>query len=880
MSVLITSSGTFEPRKEFQKSQATPHQFALLAFNGGDILRLSNFPPNVIGGLRALFQSQGLYRGYGEDAELGVSEFIMTEKVWSGKSIRTERLVTQLFAVIFSFNFKYVTDIAYGRLAQDTRSLVFSRSVTINPNHPFAMSGLSINSRTNSPHSVNKNLPVPPSAVTAGPSSPKVAPSENGKSASNAALNPPRTTFAISLTSKLLRVINPPRTSTPAILNSVRSAWPRGVIDESRPEDDVYEFKLKGYSFFKSNTFDRDALFHIFSLLRSLDAYSFSLITNLNLSQGIARSRSKDLWIFEAPADPASPESEKNSIHTMSPHTSRENSNDVSRIAKASISSDAGFAGVGAGLGNSGADEKHALGVSHTRASSAPSEYDRRSSSDHRSHGRGASSPAPAYTPYAGGSKPPRSPISPISTKKPAPSAFGGAFTSSPISKFSSTSTKGKRNEAVPDTPITEHLPDEAAPSRGVTTIGPLSESEYNYDYNPPNNHPISFDPGSAHPPSEYLYNRYTGGGVGGVIYSSKEAVSTPDQDPAPYLRGSTAPPPPGHSQSQKSSPTDERLLSPNAFRDSSVTTSTSDNSREVPIAWKGPIPEEDEEEGVDPVAAPPTSSAARAGSVPSPVQPGFVQVDANKLGEGSGANEWRKSEKGIVETMPTTVVPGAGVPPLPTSPTSPTTRSSMSGAPRVPSRMLSTTTVLPPGGFPRTPKDSFGGGPLEPTKSNQSSPTSHRRAASPDAGAASSGKGWVLVNIEPSTESPSAANGGAEDGQQSGQVQDLASPPMSPGGGEFGYTYNGGGAPVGSRPKRALSKRRKTQERRKSSSSSGTGNGGKKRFLGLFGSRKRKGSSSHVKGGSKGGSLPNFSGEWEPSDSHHTHGGDDPAMR
>ncbi|KAG8959308.1 hypothetical protein FRC05_007908, partial [Tulasnella sp. 425] len=45
-----------------------------------------------------------------------------------------------------------------------------------------------------------------------------------------------RTCFGLSLTQKSLRVICAPKNCTPAILASVRSAWPRGVAAEVRPE--------------------------------------------------------------------------------------------------------------------------------------------------------------------------------------------------------------------------------------------------------------------------------------------------------------------------------------------------------------------------------------------------------------------------------------------------------------------------------------------------------------------------------------------------------------------------------------------------------------------------------------------------------------------
>jgi hypothetical protein len=54
---------------------------------------------------------------------------------------------------------------------------------------------------------------------------------------------------------------------------------------------------------FSENTFDRDSLAHILALLKTLDSHSFSLITSLSVTP---RSRTKDLWIFSAPAQPIS----------------------------------------------------------------------------------------------------------------------------------------------------------------------------------------------------------------------------------------------------------------------------------------------------------------------------------------------------------------------------------------------------------------------------------------------------------------------------------------------------------------------------------------------------------------------------------------------
>lgn len=53
--------------------------------------------------------------------------------------------------------------------------------------------------------------------------------------------------FALSFpSSTLLRVINPPLSNSPAILQAARSGWPRGVISENKEGDQTYEFRLKG----------------------------------------------------------------------------------------------------------------------------------------------------------------------------------------------------------------------------------------------------------------------------------------------------------------------------------------------------------------------------------------------------------------------------------------------------------------------------------------------------------------------------------------------------------------------------------------------------------------------------------------------------------
>ena len=55
-----------------------------------------------------------------------------------------------------------------------------------------------------------------------------------------------RVAFGISFSSMTqLRVVSPPLSITPAILQVVRSAWPHGVISDKRNGDACYTFKLK-----------------------------------------------------------------------------------------------------------------------------------------------------------------------------------------------------------------------------------------------------------------------------------------------------------------------------------------------------------------------------------------------------------------------------------------------------------------------------------------------------------------------------------------------------------------------------------------------------------------------------------------------------------
>ncbi|KAG8962128.1 hypothetical protein FRC05_005502 [Tulasnella sp. 425] len=160
----------------------------------------------------------------------------MADRSWNSKSIKAERLVTLIFSAILSHRFKFVTTLAHGRLAQDTRSLVFSKIMP-------ALLDLPSSSRAGSPA-----VPASPSPMSSPSLQQEGSRLEQG------------TGFALSLIQKSLRVICAPKSCTPAILASLRSAWPRGVVAGGRPEEDVYELQLKGYSRTSNNKKDSPCL--------------------------------------------------------------------------------------------------------------------------------------------------------------------------------------------------------------------------------------------------------------------------------------------------------------------------------------------------------------------------------------------------------------------------------------------------------------------------------------------------------------------------------------------------------------------------------------------------------------------------------------------
>lgn len=114
-----------------------------------------------------------------------------------------------------------------------------------------------------------------------------------------------------------MRVISPPRDSTPAILQAVRGSWPsRRRESATRHSNSNYvatNVRLSAAHAFtyskvaqlflsgsQEDTFAIDSLQHIMNLLESLNSHAFTLLASLTLS---GDSRAKDLWIFTRSSD-------------------------------------------------------------------------------------------------------------------------------------------------------------------------------------------------------------------------------------------------------------------------------------------------------------------------------------------------------------------------------------------------------------------------------------------------------------------------------------------------------------------------------------------------------------------------------------------------
>ncbi|OBZ79983.1 hypothetical protein A0H81_00707 [Grifola frondosa] len=256
------NNSQFTPRKEFIREQRVISTFSLLTLSGTGAVRLYSFPAAVISALRRLFDHQNLIVSVREHASNNFFEFSLDRRPWANiKKLESEKLIVGIVSLILQHGYSFLSTIDYGREHDDCIAIAFSKPLSVPPS--------------------SSAIPLPNGSITSLP-------------------QPSRTLFAISFPSNtVLHIIDPPLHSTPAILQAVRNAWPRGVADEKKLGDS-YIFKMKGYKWFQENTFATDSLRQILSLLSALDRHAFKLLTSLCLTK---RSRLKDLWIFTGPTD-------------------------------------------------------------------------------------------------------------------------------------------------------------------------------------------------------------------------------------------------------------------------------------------------------------------------------------------------------------------------------------------------------------------------------------------------------------------------------------------------------------------------------------------------------------------------------------------------
>ncbi|KAG9096465.1 hypothetical protein FS749_008427 [Ceratobasidium sp. UAMH 11750] len=239
-----TTQPTFRPRSEFVRTEVNPQSYALVALNSTDTLRCHCLSPAALSALCEVFGDE--MRQYGENAENQVAEFVFRNSPWGNKTIRSETLLTNLFAVLLVHQYTFLTTIDYGRQYLDKLSLTFTR-----------------------PASISNPAPATESV------------------------------FALSFTApSVLRIVAAPLHATPAILQSVRGAWPRGVKSERKLGNGSWEFRLRGFGYFSAEKSDEAVLPHVFTLLRALDGHAFKLLAAVPIG---GRSRAKDLWLFTAP---------------------------------------------------------------------------------------------------------------------------------------------------------------------------------------------------------------------------------------------------------------------------------------------------------------------------------------------------------------------------------------------------------------------------------------------------------------------------------------------------------------------------------------------------------------------------------------------------
>ncbi|KAH9064162.1 hypothetical protein EDB87DRAFT_1765767 [Lactarius vividus] len=555
MSPISPADSNIVPRREFIRDQHPASSFSILALSGAALLRLYSFPPDAVLALRKHLDSAHLILSSREHIQNNFCELSLDGKPWSNpKSTRTEKLLMDILYVLYRNDYNFLSTLDYGREQDDRLVMAFSRPSSLPPPPPFPAPPLAPFHKKS-----NDSLTVVP--------------------------HPTKVPFAISFISQnVLRVIAPPLHLTPAILQTVRGSWPRGVVSEKKVAENVYEFKFKGYGWFQEDTFATDSLRHILSLLSSLDVFGFTLLTSLSLN---GRSRFKDLWVFLG-------------LSQTIPTESRPSS-------------------------PLGTDIKASSERIRGRRGSYPVPANSPPSSNPRGHTRAASSNNISST-------------GPTSSKsgvmrKPAPRA------QLPVSVAQSTVS----NDNIPDpetpTQRAEELRMELQSSVGsavdMTGIGthkfghgPQGEPDESVYQRMPSRLYGNFHfPGTSAP---VVKAPQTGGPLrgaqpfGGATRRLDAQPTTREANPHSRSR-----PSPQKSASQQSGTPTPPLLGPGAFRDSAISSNTS-QTVDVPIAWTG-VGKENGHSGSGPRSRDPKENALPGGWISARIKESNVPGDPNE---------------------------------------------------------------------------------------------------------------------------------------------------------------------------------------------------------------------------------------------------------
>lgn len=218
MSPISPADSNIVPRREFIRDQHPASSFSILALSGAALLRLYSFPPDAVLALRKHLDSAHLILSSRELIQNNFCELSLDGKPWSNpKSTRTEKLLIDILYVLYRNDYNFLSTLDYGREQDDRIVMAFSRPSLSPPPPPFPAAHLPPFHKKS-----NDSLTVVP--------------------------HPVKVPFAISfINQNVLRVIAPPLHLTPAILQTVRGSWPRGVVSEKKVAENVYEFKFKGY---------------------------------------------------------------------------------------------------------------------------------------------------------------------------------------------------------------------------------------------------------------------------------------------------------------------------------------------------------------------------------------------------------------------------------------------------------------------------------------------------------------------------------------------------------------------------------------------------------------------------------------------------------